>query len=183
MKIIKRRTLYSPDAPDEPYLIRWTLFSCRWFDIKLHRILRSDNAPLHDHPWNFASFMLSSGYVETLARARDRYETPEGSISVTETFRRRRFSLAFRKAEDRHRIVLDTRGWNADHAGPPVEAWTLVFTGRRRREWYFYPMGVRVPWRVQTMLGDAAVDAMIKGGWTADAFATYAAWTPEPGAA
>lgn len=47
-----------------PYLIRWTLFKCPWFSLKLHKILISDPADPHDHPWNYTSLILWGGYWE-----------------------------------------------------------------------------------------------------------------------
>jgi hypothetical protein len=47
------------------YLIRVTLISIgKWFSIKLHNILQSDDACLHDHPWPFISIILRGGYYE-----------------------------------------------------------------------------------------------------------------------
>lgn len=62
---IKKTTLKVKDGLQEPpYLIRYSLFSCPWFAIKLHRILLSDDDCMHDHPWSFISIILSGGYFE-----------------------------------------------------------------------------------------------------------------------
>ena len=46
----------------DPYLIRYTLIECRWFSIKVHHILRSDEDRCeHDHPWPFVSLILTGG--------------------------------------------------------------------------------------------------------------------------
>ena len=52
-----------------PYLIRWNIFGLgkdsSLFSMKVHNILVSDDACLHDHPWAFLSIILKGGYVET----------------------------------------------------------------------------------------------------------------------
>jgi hypothetical protein len=102
------------------YMARWYV-QTPWFTIRLHHILRSDNAvSFHDHPWDFTSFLLSGGYTEV---------TPTGTRWWP------RFSVIRRRAEDLHRLVL-TR---------PV--WTLVLTGPRRREWGFEIDGQWVHWQ------------------------------------
>lgn len=48
-----------------PYLIRRTLISVgKWFSLKLHKIIMSDDACLHDHPWAFLTFIYKGGYYE-----------------------------------------------------------------------------------------------------------------------
>lgn len=169
-RIFRQRTIYSPDAPDDPYLDRWTLFSCRWFQVLLHRFHRSDNAAVHDHPWSFVSLVLWRGYREEL-HARRFVETADGHDArwrTEEPWRSRRLplSLAFRRAEDRHRVVLLPAFKTRELIVPssPLPAWTLVVTGPRRREWFFYPRGVRVPWRVMTEFGEAMVDQQVAAG-------------------
>jgi len=46
--------------------------------------------------------------------------------------------ILFRRAEHRHRIHL-VRG---------RPAWSLVFTGRKRRSWGFWRDGAFIPWRL-----------------------------------
>jgi hypothetical protein len=58
---------------------------------------------------------------------------------------RKRFSIAFRRAEHRHRVVL-----KKDLYGSPIPCWTLVITGPRVREWGFWcPRGF-VHWKAFT---------------------------------
>ena len=110
-----KRTISSVDSPD-PYLMRWE-WNTPWFTMKLHRFLRSDQAPLHDHPWWFISFVLWGGYEEYLARNPCETHCPR-------LVRRRPLSLAFRRATDRHRVDLGQRR----------QVWTLVLTGSKKRE-------------------------------------------------
>lgn len=48
----------------EKYMTRYTIYTCRFFSVKIHRIFESDDDCLHDHPWAFISFILKGGYVE-----------------------------------------------------------------------------------------------------------------------
>lgn len=63
MKFLKAKKIIARED-GKPYLIRWNLFECKLFSIKIHRILRSDYDCLHDHPWAFVSVILRGGYVE-----------------------------------------------------------------------------------------------------------------------
>lgn len=102
------------------YMERWYL-QTPWFTLRLHHILRSDEArALHDHPWDFWSVLLTGGYTEV---------TPTGTRYWP------RWSLVRRRAEDLHRLVLDQ----------PV--WTLVWTGPKRRSWGFVIDGQWVYWQ------------------------------------
>ncbi|QDH91682.1 hypothetical protein SEA_PHRAPPUCCINO_4 [Mycobacterium phage Phrappuccino] len=117
-----------------PYLQRWYLVPRnRFFNLYLHKFLRSDeDKELHCHPWNFVSFILKGSYIE-----------------VTEDGRRerKRFSIAYRRAETRHRVeLLRTEAIPLDRNRPrPMEtpAWTLVLTGPKIREWGFYCVTAR----------------------------------------
>lgn len=154
-----RRTISSVDSPD-PYLLRWE-WNTPWFTVKLHRFLRSDLAPLHDHPWWFLSFILWGGYTEYLARNPSETAYPK-------KIRRWPFSVAFRRATDRHRVDIGDR----------KNVWTLCLTGPRRREWAFYPMTkwhepIRVPWRVAVKLGERVVQEMVDEGHREAGFAGY----------
>jgi hypothetical protein len=64
--VFKKTTLRIRDeARANPiYLIRYSLFSCRWFAVKLHKIFLSDDDCLHCHPWSFISVILWGGYWE-----------------------------------------------------------------------------------------------------------------------
>lgn len=103
---------------DEPYLIRYFLFDSRWFDIYIHEIKRSDDAPdFHDHPWPFFHMIMEGSYIE---------EAPGENLGEKFRNRRKRGYFAFRRAEYAHRLVLDQG-----------DAWTLVISGKRCRKWGF----------------------------------------------
>jgi hypothetical protein len=106
------------------YLRRYYLVKTRLGGIYIHQIMRSDDDRcLHDHPWDFSSVILSGHYTEI---------TPEtcekGKVWKTG-------SLIKHSAEDAHRLVLEN----------PV--WTLVFIGRKAREWGFHTASGWTHWR------------------------------------
>ena len=109
MKFYKKKVI-KRDFDNKPYLIRHSLFSCRFFAIKVHKILLSDHSCQHDHPWAFITFLLKGGYVEY---------TPNGSKLYS------RFSLLYRPANYIHRLEIHQ----------PV--WSFVITFRKVRDWGF----------------------------------------------
>ncbi len=120
---------------DAPYLKRWHLIPPnRRLNVYLHRFCRSDEpGALHDHPWDFASLLITGRYLE---------------VTDTAATVRSPGSLALRRAEHRHRIRLFTNGH-----GTPQRCWSLVITGPRRRQWRFWcPTGAGarrfVPWQI-----------------------------------
>ena len=107
---------------EDPYLLRWHILPRnKWFNIYLHKFLRSDDdRALHDHMYDNMSVLLRGSYDEITRRTgRTRYGA--GSVII-------------RKAKTPHRILLvDDK---------PV--WTLFICGPRYREWGFYcPQGWR----------------------------------------
>lgn len=121
--------------PDGPYMLRWYLFPRNHFlNLYLHKFLRDDeDRALHDHPWWFISVMLRGSYWEIMP-------VPGDSAGWV---RRDAPSVAFRRAEHKHRVVLLKSG----PKGQPQPCWTLVLTGRKKRTWGFWcPRGF-VPWQ------------------------------------
>lgn len=125
---------------DDPYMYRWYVWPRnRFFNLYLHKFLCSDDdRALHDHPWWFVSIILRGAYSEVIDNDR--------------VIRRSSPSIAFRRAEHRHRVVLDKElilaseyPFRLENRFLPV--WTLVFTGARVREWGFWcPKGF-VHWK------------------------------------
>ena len=120
---------------DKPYLIRWELFKCKYFNIYLHKFLRSDADEHHDHTWNFYSFVFKGGYIEEIPS-----KTWTGCFK--EPFFRKHilikpFSLLYRPATHRHRVVLHKRR-NSDGSFGFTPAWSIVITGKYIRQWGFY---------------------------------------------
>lgn len=121
-------------SPGNPYLLRWYLIPRnRWLNIYLHKFCRDDDdRALHDHPWWFVSLMIRGRYTEIIAHD---HNTGEGR-----GFIRSAPGLAFRRAEHRHRVVLDWKD------GKQIPCWTIVITGPKVRTWGFWcPRGF-VPW-------------------------------------
>lgn len=109
----------------DPYLLRWYVIPRnRWFNIYLHRFLRSDDdRALHDHPWACVSILLENNYIEVL---------PTKGGTTREVIRPAG-SIIFRLPSSAHRIHL--------HKGP---CWTLFITGPKVRDWGFWcPQGWR----------------------------------------
>ena len=63
----RKRIIKDRDS-NEPYLIRWYLFLKDRknfpFNITLHKVLKSDEPVLHNHPWSYATLILKGGYWE-----------------------------------------------------------------------------------------------------------------------
>lgn len=104
---------------NEQYLIRYSIFKCRWFAVKVHNLLISDDDCLHDHPWKFISLILRGGYVEHTENGKRIYHP--GNILV-------------RPANFKHRLEI------CQHA------WTLVITFKKVRQWGFWTKSGFVLW-------------------------------------
>ena len=108
------------------YMERWIL-ATPWGLLRLHHILESDSdRDFHDHPFDFTSLILSSGYTE--------------HRPGQEPKRWRMGQVVRRKAEDLHRLELES--------GRP--AWTVVLAGPIRRQWGFMTDFGWVHWRQYT---------------------------------
>lgn len=116
-RIFKKKTIRRKDA--DKYLVRYSIFSCKWFAIKVHNILISDDDCLHDHPWKFISLILRGGYVEHTEKGSRIYHP--GNILV-------------RPAEFKHRLELHQ------------PAWTLVITFKKTRTWGFHTPTGFIKW-------------------------------------
>jgi len=119
LKILRIR-----DNNGEKYLTRVVLFRCSRLKVYLHKIHQSDHdRALHDHPWPFISLLLWGSYQE------DTHPEPKPGIFNTRIRLRRRIRfLNIRLRPDApHRLELD-RG----------KVYTLVFGGRKVREWGFW---------------------------------------------
>ena len=127
--LVTRRPHQVVGPAHDPYLLRWFLLPRnRFVNVYLHKFTASDEPhALHDHPWWFASLVLSGSYIEH---------------SGSGPRRRRRGSVALRASSFRHRIELPV-----GPDGPPRACRTLVVTGPRVRGWGFWCGGGRfVPW-------------------------------------
>lgn len=145
-----------------PYMVRRAI-NTRFGGVKLHHILRSDDdRDLHDHPWSFLSIILWGGYWEH--RERDcparpldggphlAFERERGGARnlvrnycrycglARANWTRRTWygpgAILWRPLPSVHRLELP--------AGRT--AWSLVFTGPKRREWGFHTVCGFIPW-------------------------------------
>jgi hypothetical protein len=90
---------------------RWVIFGNSKFEIYLHYFSKADeDFHLHDHPWNFFSFILYGGYVE---------KTEKGFNE------KKPFSFSINKAEHKHKIVklLKKKCISIVIAGPRIREW------------------------------------------------------------
>lgn len=102
------------------YLYRWYLIpQNRWCNVYLHKFIGSDDPPaLHNHPWWFASLVLSGAYLEV---------TEDGGHW------RSAGSLAYRPARHRHRVQLVRC-----RDGREQPCVSVVVTGPHRQGWGFF---------------------------------------------
>ena len=120
---IKRPPDFVIGGVDDPYMLRWYLLPRnRWFNIYLHKFLRSDDdRALHDHPWPSLSLVLCGCGIE------HRKNGPRVFRAGDVIFRGPRFA---------HQIEI---------VNGPI--WTLFIRGPKVREWGFHcPQGWR-HWR------------------------------------
>lgn len=162
--MISKKIIYGCESrgdADSPYLIRYTLIDTKYFQVCVHVFLRSDADDMHDHPWPFASLILWRGYNEVTAPwpkcstcsqpiilkvAERRYECNNPICWSYEAYRifcepkkksrKYPFQLLIRKATHRHRVELIKE----------KKAVTLVFMGKRIREWGFFTKSGWLKW-------------------------------------
>lgn len=142
---------------NQPYLYRITILGIgKLFSIKYHKVVVSDDACLHCHPWSFLSIILKGGYWEhtyvtdadslrwlnviRAMRVGNYFKTPDGRWAVRKFYKPG--SILWRKAPSAHRLEL-----NNDENGNPIPCHTLVFTGRVFRKWGFYTKNGFIYWR------------------------------------
>jgi hypothetical protein len=102
----------------ELHFKRWRIIETPWFSIYIHGIYKADeDKHMHDHPWNYTSFVLRGFFSERMP-ARD------GRKGRYDTLILGPGKFVGRKAEQFHKIE--------QLHSPSV--YTLFFTGRRRRD-------------------------------------------------
>ena len=129
-KLGRRRVITERDS-DVPYLVRYYLFLKNRkhfpFNITLHKVLVSDVAVLHDHPWSYATLILKGGYWEHIPII-----SYEGNVCGSTRVWRGPGHFRIRKANDLHWLELET-----DSDGNEIPCWSLFFMGRKVKEWGF----------------------------------------------
>lgn len=133
LRIMRRPPDFVIGGHDRPYMHRWWVIPRnRWFNIYLHKIIRSDDdRALHDHPWRNCSILLQGSYVE-ISPATLPYAFGDPTVVKV----RRAGSVVMRRAVQPHRLeIVD---------GPVI---SLFFTGRNVRDWGFYANHGWVHWK------------------------------------
>lgn len=134
--------------PECPYLIRWMLKLPFGYTLRLHHWLSSDDKrAMHNHPWNFWTFVLCGSYEDwtegELCAACNgvgkRYTRPVEYVDfvVCQACEGRGFaikrelmqqgSFSFRPADHKHTVnVL------------PGGCWTILLMGPKKQPWGFF---------------------------------------------
>lgn len=125
MSKVNRYRLIPDRRTGENYMHRYYLFlkDRKWFpfNLTLHKIVRSDDPVMHDHPWPYMTIILKGGYFE---------HTPlmHNGVQVGEQVRwRGPGSIILRGSKRYHWLELDNE----------KPATTLFFMGPQTREWGF----------------------------------------------
>jgi hypothetical protein len=110
----------------DPYMIRYYLFLKNRknfpFNLTLHKILKSDDPVLHDHPWSYGTIILKGGYYETVP-----VFSGDGEVLEHKTYWRGPGYMTFRKSSSFHYLTLK--------ADQPCT--TLFFMGPQKTVWGF----------------------------------------------
>jgi hypothetical protein len=122
---LKKKIIYRENH--EPYLIRYSLFACPWFAVKIHKILRSDDNCLHDHPWKFLTILLWGSYIEHSDQA-------IAGVVVRIVKQYKAGNILYRHLHYIHRLEIDK----------PVTS--LVITFKKRKKWGFFTPEGWVEW-------------------------------------
>lgn len=135
-----------------PYLDRLRVLQTPLFGVYLHRIHIPDrDRDPHNHPWWFASLVVSGGYEETV------WDHPEDCAcpwtAQTHIRHRGRWSLGTIRRSQAHRITTV-------HGA----LWTLVLTGPRRSSWGFWTEHGFTDWRDYVKAGNMAEETALWGG-------------------
>lgn len=84
---------------------------------------------MHDHPWNNISILLRGCYTEVEPRLS--WQRPKMDQYAQRRTLRLPFRPVFRKAQDRHRLVLSPQ--NTENG-----VWSLFIMFRWKQRWGFY---------------------------------------------
>lgn len=125
MEYLGRRRIINDREDNEPYLERYYVFLKDRknfpFNIFIHKFLKSDPDDLHDHPWEFRTFILAGGYWE------HREEGPPLASSMR-TYWRGPGSYIYAPIDTFHRVELDR---------DIPYCWTLFIPSVNMRNWGF----------------------------------------------
>lgn len=126
MNIVGRYRLIKDRRSQEDYLHRYYLFIKDRkqfpFNFVLHKIVRSDDPIMHDHPWAYTTVILAGGYWEHTCE----WNNDRTSYKELRTWRGPG-SIIHRKANEFHWLELENE----------QPATTLFFMGKQERQWGF----------------------------------------------
>lgn len=126
-------------GPEDVYLIRYYVMQNRYFNIFIHQFLRSDRDDLHDHPWDFCTYLVKGAYTENRFNPKTKQIEPTRRMNATydDYMRKTKLkqnTLVFRRATDQHQVVVDR---DLKYSEKDQAALTLFVSGPTRREWGF----------------------------------------------
>ena len=136
------------------YLIRYYLVQSKYLNVFIHQFLRSDRDDLHDHPWNFFTYLVRGAYTEhkwngKLGREEETrrtsgenrkvfYRDMGGWSKLMDSFQLLEFKpknrLVTRKATDQHKVMVDHHFAFEEREFAPL---TICVTGPTIRTWGF----------------------------------------------
>jgi hypothetical protein len=172
MKIVAKQIIYGCESRGDgqsPYMTRYAFPRIGPVRMCLHVFHRSDADDLHDHPWPFVSVILWRGYTEiTPGTARagccgvvlsEWFIEPLVGMKCIHCGRAYPFFTHAEFAETRGQVLKRKRKWPGMILFRPAthrhrvelvdgkRAISLVFMGRRIREWGFF---TRQGWKLWT---------------------------------
>lgn len=151
MKLLAKKIIFGCEARGDgasPYLTRITLpWPKRWGSCYLHIFHRSDNEDaLHDHPWDFVTFVIWGWYREHLAQRvvlpnfyntePEFFASPKEADCAMISTGSRLVHIGqwlYRPADTIHRVEL-----LKDRYGREKPAITICWVSPKRREWGFW---------------------------------------------
>ena len=144
MDLAGRKRIIMDRSGKYPYLVRYYLLFCNrnedaLFNVFIHRIMKSDEDDLHDHPWGYFTCILSGGYHETVGTVKVNSETDENtSVNILShtTEQHWRYPGFMQKVNDAHIHRLELE--KDENTGNEVPCWTLFIPFRRTQDWGFY---------------------------------------------
>lgn len=133
--------LGNSEDPTDVYLVRYFVLQSKYCNIYLHRFLRSDRDDLHDHPWNFATYLVDGAYSEVTPNGTNRRTNYTDGLGK----RVKQNTLVFRKATDKHQVKVDRDFRYYERRLAPL---TLFISGPVKRDWGFWVNGVWTHWQI-----------------------------------
>lgn len=132
--------------PECPYMVR-SVLTVFGYSIRLHHWLASDDQRnAHDHPWDYFVVVLWGGKFEILPSTESNLDVAEWNGTG---------SVKFYRAEHLHTVKITK------------PCWTLLLTGRQRRDWGFYIPGRKAmmrPLRYFSRFGNPPCDDSHEAG-------------------